>query len=324
MHELKEIRFNDNNVQLKDNLIKGPILPQKINELDRTITIQGNSIIEGAVFAQKLEIQNGDLEIHGAVFAQLEMYINSEATGKICFNKSVASANSVVSRAPNCNLLFCSDINAKTVTLYNAFVAGSIYADEVILQNCVVIGGVFATQGIDMTNSIIGTFNSQTFKASENIWLLLPSAFTIEKINFIPGSKLFNLSLADLGALYKGNKESPESGKIEMDFNIDELKSTLIQDDTQRTIRSYSVVGKVLAADLLDMDKFQNHFLLTAASLGSQLLKDYNIGVNSKDEIVSISFERIKNFFFDILNGKIIIQDVNGKFSISDITGMFS
>ena len=109
-----------------------------------------------------------------------------------------------------------------------------------------------------------------------------------------------------------------------MDFNIDELKSTLIQDDTQRTIRSYSVVGKVLAADLLDMDKFQNHFLLTAASLGSQLLKDYNIGVNSKDEIVSISFERIKNFFFDILNGKIIIQDVNGKFSISDITGMFS
>lgn len=45
-----------------------------------------------------------------------------------------------------------------------------------------------------------------------------------------------------------------------MDFNIDELKSTLIQDDTQRTIRSYSVVGKVLAADLLDMDKFQNHF----------------------------------------------------------------
>ena len=311
MHELKEIRFNDNNVQLKDNLIKGPILPQKINELDRTITIQGNSIIEGAVFAQKLEIQNGDLEIHGAVFAQLEMYINSEATGKICFNKSVASANSVVSRAPNCNLLFCSDINAKTVTLYNAFVAGSIYADEVILQNCVVIGGVFATQGIDMTNS-------------ENIWLLLASAFTIEKINFIPGSKLFNLSLADLGALYKGNKESPESGKIEMDFNIDELKSTLIQDDTQRTIRSYSVVGKVLAADLLDMDKFQNHFLLTAASLGSQLLKDYNIGVNSKDEIVSISFERIKNFFFDILNGKIIIQDVNGKFSISDITGMFS
>ncbi len=324
MQELTEIHFNDNNIQLKDNLVKGPILPEKINELERTITIQGNAIIEGAVYAHKLEIQNGDLEIQGAVFTQLEMYINSEASGKISFNKSVASANSIVSRANKCNLLFCSDINAKTVTLYNAFVSGSIYADEIILQNCVVIGGVFATQSIDITNSIVGTFNSQTVKASENIWLLLPSAFTIEKINFIPGTKLFNLSLADLGALYKGNKESPESGKIEMDFKVDELKSTLMHEDTQRTIRSYSVVGKVLAADLLDMDKFQNHFLLIAASLGSQLNMEYNIGVNSKDEAVPISFEKIKNFFFNILNGKILIQDVSGKFNISDITGKFN
>jgi hypothetical protein len=36
--------------------------------------------------------------------------------------------------------------------------------------------------------------------------------------------------------------------------------------------------GWVPAADALDFDKFQNHFLLTAASLGSQLLKNYDLG----------------------------------------------
>lgn len=321
MNELKELRFNETNIQLKDNLVKGSILPEKISELDRTITIQGNSIIEGAVYAHKLEIQQGDSEIRGAVFTQLEMYVNSEAKGNISFKKSVGSANSIVSRALNCNLMFYSDINAKSVTLYNAFVAGSIYADEIILQNCVVIGGVFATQSIDITNSIMGTFNSPSVKVAQQAWLLLPTAFSIEKIITIPGTKFYNLSLADLGSLFKGSKQSTNSGKIEMNLDTDEVKTTLTDSEMQKTLRSYTVVGKVLAADLLDIDKFQNHFLLTAASLGSQLLKNYDLGVNDKGEPVTLTFEKIRDFFFDILHGKIEIQEINGNFNISDITG---
>lgn len=324
MKEYQELRFNETNVQLKDNLVKGSILPEKIAELNRTITIQGNSIIEGAVYAHKLEIQQGDSEIQGAVFTQLEMYINSEAKGKISFRKSVGSANSIVSRAQNCNLLFYSDINAKSVTLYNAFVAGSIYADEIILQNCVVIGGVFATQNIDLTNSIVGTFNSPSVKVAQQVWLLLPSAFSIEKIISIPGTKFYNLSLADLGSLFKGCAQSEKSGRIEMNLNTDEVRTTLTNEETQKTLRSYTVIGKVLAADLLDMDKFQNHFLLTAASLGSQLLKNYDLGVNGKGEPVVLTFDKIRDFFFDILHGKIAVQDIDGKFDISDITGRFN
>ena len=137
MKELKEIRFNESNIQLQDHLVKGSILPEKASELNRCITIQGNTIIEGPVYAHKLEIQNGDLEIQGAVFTQLELYINSDAQGAICFKKSVGSANAVVSRAAKVNPLFYSDLNAKSVTLYNAFIAGSIYADEIVLDNCV-------------------------------------------------------------------------------------------------------------------------------------------------------------------------------------------
>lgn len=324
MKELKELRFNENNIQLKDNLVKGSILPEKIAELDRTITIQGNTVIEGAVYAHKLEIQQGESEFHGAVFTHLEMYVNSDAKGNISFKKSVGSANSIVSRALNCNLMFYSDINAKSVTLYNAFVAGSIYADEIILQNCVVIGGVFATQNIDITNSIVGTFNSPSVKVAKQLWLLLPSAFSIERIISIPGTKFYNLCLADLGALYKGNAQSENSGKIEMNFETDEVKTTLSNAETQKLIRSYTVVGKVLAADLLDFDKFQNHFLLTAASLGSQLLKNYDLGVNDKGETVTLTFDKIRNLFFDILNGKIEIQEINGKFDIADITSRFN
>jgi hypothetical protein len=323
MKELKEIRFNESNVQLKDNLVKGSILPEKISELTRTITIQGNTVIEGPVYAHKLEIQQGNSEIHGAVFAQLELYVNSDAKGYFSFKKSVGSANSVVSRASECKLMFHSDINSKSVTLYNAFVAGSIYADEVILHNCVVIGGVFATQSIELTNSIVGTFNAPSVRLAESVGLLLPSAFSIEKITFVPGTQMYNLSLADLGSLYKGFDQSQNSGRIEMNVDSDEIKTILSDEDSQKTLRCYSVVGKVLAADLMDMDKFQNHFLLTAASLGTQLLKTYDLGLDSKGIQAQLTVEKIRDFFFDILTGKIEVQSIDGSFEISDITGKF-
>ena len=324
MKELKEVRFNESNIQLKDNLVKGSILPEKISELTRTITIQGNTVIEGPVYAHKLEIQQGNSEIHGAVFTQLELYVNSDAKGSFSFKKSVGSANSVVSRANDCKLMFHSDINTKTITLYNAFVAGSIYADEVILENCVVIGGVFATQSIELKNSIVGTFNAPSVRVEQSVGLLLPSAFSIEKISSVPGTQMYNLSLADLGSLYKGFPQSQNSGRIEMNVDADEIKTSLSDEETQKTLRCYTVVGKVLAADLMDMDKFQNHFLLTAASLGTQLLKTYDLGLDSKGQQAHLTIEKIRDFFFDILVGKIAIQSIDGKFGISDITGKFN
>lgn len=324
MNELTELRFNESNIQLKNNLVKGSILPERAIELDRTVTIQGDTVIEGAVYAFKLEIQQGNLEIKGAVFTQVELYINSEAKGNIAFKKSVASANSIVSRAQNCNLSFYSDINAKSVTLYNAFVAGSIYADDVILQNCVVIGGVFATQNLDVINSIVGTFNSQSVLAAQQVFLLLPSAFSIEKIAVLPGTQIFNLSLADLGSLYRGAKPAINSGKIEMNPDTDEVKTTLADQDTQKTLRSYTIVGKVLAADLLDLDKFQNHFLLTAASLSAQLHKNYDLGMDENGEPVTVTFEKIRSFFFNILHGITDIPEIEGTFNISEIVANFN
>lgn len=323
MTDLTELRFNEQHILLHNNLVKSAILPEKANELGRNISIQGNTIIEGAVYANKLDIQNGDLEIKGAIFTQLELYINSQAAGDIQFKKSVASADAVVSRAASCNLIFYSDINAKTVTLTNAFVAGSIYADEVILENCVVIGGIFANGSAELSNCLAGTFSCQSVRIAQQLILLLPSAFSTERISLIPGTKLYNLSLADLGALYAGQPQTPNSGKIEMNIETDEISTTLADTNVQKTIRSYTVAGKVLAADLLDTDKFQNHFLLSAASLGSQLLRDYFLKVGDDAQAVSVTLPKLKEFFFKILAGQIDINNIDGSFNIADITGSF-
>jgi cytoskeletal protein CcmA (bactofilin family) len=319
MKELNEIRFNGSNVLLKDNLVKGSIIPEQVSELTRDITIQEDTVIEGAVYAHRLEIQNGDCELRGAVFTQLELYVNADAKGNIVFRKSVGSVDTIASRASGCQLTFQSDINAKSVTLYNAFVAGSIYADEVVLDNCVVIGGVFATQGIEMNNCIVGTFNTPTVSIDGTVQLLLPSAFSIEKMVVATGAKFYNLSLADLGALYKGMPQAPESGRVVLDVDADEVRTTLTSEEMQKTLRSYTIVGKVLAADLIDTDKFQNHFLLAAAALGPQLLKTYDLGPDKDGKTAVLSFDRLREFFFGILRGTVAVQDMQGNFSINEV-----
>ena len=152
-------------------------------------------------------------------------------------------------------------------------------------------------------------------------FLLLPSAFSIEKMIVTADDQLYNLCLADLGALYKGLPQAENSGKIVMNLETDEVKSVLANEELQKTLRSYTVIGKVLAADLIDTDKFQNHFLLTAASLNTQLLKTYDLGIDKDGNPATLSLEKISAFFFDILNGKISIQTIDGSFDLSAITG---
>ncbi len=318
--ELNEIRFDAAEIILQDNLVRGSILPQKISELTRNVIINGNTEVEGAIFGNTIQVRGGDVVIKGAVFAQKELYISSEVKGEVTFMKAVGSADSITSRTNSCRPTFCSDINGKNVTLQNCYVAGSIYADEISLDNCVVIGGVFATQEARINNSIVGTFNTPRINLDGVVQLLLPSAFTIEPPILGPGTRLYNLSLADLGALFRGVTEDRLSGRIPMNLETDEVRSNLRgEDGRQQALRSFTVIGKVLAADMIDTDRFQNHFLLTAASLGPQLLKTYDLGADAEGKPAVLNPESIRDFLFDILSGKKEPREMDGKFSLEEM-----
>ena len=316
MSELKEIHITDTNIRLDKNVVKGGILPNNFSELSCTVNVVGQAVIEGPIYSSQLTIEAAPFEVKGAVFIQRELYINSNVEGDVVFRKAVGSASSVVSRAQKCHLTFCSDVNAKSVTLCNAFVSGSIYGDVVELDNCVVIGGVFATQSLNIKNSIVGTFISPFVELDGDINLLLPSVFSVERINYTQTTHLYSLALADLGALYRHTAEAPESGRIEINLATDDLRTTLVDENQQRTLHSYSVVGKVLAADLIDTDKFQNHFLLTAAALGPQMLKTYDLGIDAEGNLAVLTIERIRKFFFELLHGQVSAKTLDGSFSI--------
>ena len=308
-------------VLLKDNLVRSSILPHTASELERNVTIMKDTVVEGAIYANKLEITNGEVEIKGAVYTKLEFHVDTAAKGNVIMRKSVASSDSITSYAKACNLMFMADINAKQVRLNHAFVAGSIYADEIQLEDCVVIGGAFSTKSIDIKNCVVGTFNSNSVFLEGSTYLLLPSAFSGSPVEAASGAKLYNLSLADLGAVYKGTPQMENTGVIEMDVKTDELKTMLSEDQKTMLVYSYSVAGKVLAADLVDFERLQNHFLIGATAMGSQILRTYDLGTGADGQKAVIAPERVAAMFWDILHGKSEIQQIDGKFSIQELAG---
>jgi hypothetical protein len=320
MKEMNEIRIGESVVGLKDNLVKTAILPKASSELDRDINIQGNVTVEGAVFTRDMIIDSGPSEFQSAVYTHRELHIKNDAEGLIQFKKAVASNDSIVSLLIKGRCIFGADINAKNVKLKNCFVAGSIFANEIQLENSIVLGGCFATKVLKLQNVITGTFNAPEVSAGGINYLLYPTAFSVEPMRCLPGTEFYNLSLADLGSLFKGDPEKINTGKIRMDIDADSQHTVLVDpSDIRIVLHSYSVASRVLVSDLLNMENFENHFLIISASLGSQLLKTYTLQKNNGSKSEDLSVHNIVDFFFKVLNGIIQITKLSGSISFEEL-----
>ncbi len=321
MAELKDIvDLDSNEVVLKDNRVTGSLLPKKNAELGRNVTINGNVSIEGALYAETLEVKMGPAVLKGAVFANNEVHLNMDCKGLIHFEKSVASPKSVAAMLTSGAAIFGGDINAPSIKLKNCFVCGSVYGTEVFLENSVVLGGVFATKTLSINTSTLGTFNAPEVSAGGINYLLYPTAFSVEPMSILPGTEFWNLCLADLGSLYKGETEKDNTGKIRMDLTHDTQRTILVdKEGTKTLVNSYSVATRVLVSDLIDLDKFENHFLIISASLGSQALKQYSLTLANGEKGPELTVSKIAEFFFGILSGKTAIKEISGQVDFDEL-----
>jgi hypothetical protein len=319
MNEITEIRIGESIVGLKDNLVKTAILPKISGELDRDVNVQGNVVIEGAVYARNLIIDSGPAEFNGAVYAHNELHIKNDSRETVFFKKAVATNDSIVSLLTSGKCVYGSDINGNSIKLKNCFVAGSIFGNEIQLENTVVLGGCFASKKLSLHNVITGTFNAPEVMAGGVNYLLYPTAFSVEPISCLPGTEFYNITLADLGSLFKKAPVKPNTGKIRLDLHADSQRTVLVDDsDAKILLHSYSVAGRVLVSDLIDIDNLENHFLIISASLGSQILKTYSLREEG-GEGVDLTVKNIADFFFRILDGSVVIDEISGSISFDEL-----
>jgi len=129
MNELKEIRIGDERLMLHDNLVKSSILPRVSRELARDLTLQGNVVVEGAVFAHNLEIEDGPADLMGATMSRKKSTCAPTRKG-YSLSQSRRQFRPRVCLSPTARVWFGADLNAKVVRLRNAFVSASIFGEE--------------------------------------------------------------------------------------------------------------------------------------------------------------------------------------------------
>ncbi len=325
MAKLKEVQVGtDNLVGLADCVVRGGILPERASELSRSVSVRGNVMVEGGVYAEALEIDDGPTEFKNAVYVNKELHVKTDATKPITFRKAVASADTVSAFVANGRVLFGADINATSVRLKNCYVGGSIYGADVELESCVVLGGVFASRRLYLSHVMVGTFHAPETELNDVNYLLYPTAFSVEPMRVLPGAELHCLALADLGVLYKGEEESPESGRIRMDLDADAQRTVLVDDDgTNILVNSYSVATRVLASDLADPTKLENHFLISAGALSTQLLRTYALNKADGSQSADLTIEHIAAFLFAVLEGRVAIREMDSRVSFAELKQKF-
>ena len=325
MEEIKELRFGDSEIILQNNLVRSAILPTSTKELSRNLKVRSNSTIEGAVFGNKIDILDGNVTFKGAVYANDELHIAGDISQRVTFEKAVAAADTVSAFVTSASVIFGSDINAQRIRLKNCYVGGSLFAEEIHLEGCVVLGGVFATKQMTVTDSLFGTFHAPSAELSGLNYMLYPACFSVEPVSLLPNTEVYNLSLADLGALFRKDPERERTGKIRMDFENDHQQMVLVgEEDSTTVINSYSVSGRVLTADLIDFDKLQNHFLIEAGALGTQILKVYTLSKDDGTKSEPLTVENVAGFLFDVAKGRVTIQDLSGEIDFAELKKHFS
>jgi hypothetical protein len=127
----------------------------------------------------------------------------------------------------------------------------------------------------------------------------------------LPGTEFYNITLADLGSLFKNESEKPNTGKIRLDIGADSQRTVLVDEsDAKMLIHSYSAASRVLISDLLNLENLENHFLIISASLGSQVLKTYSLQKEDGGKSDDLTLTNIAEFFFKIISGVIQIREL--------------
>ena len=320
MNELKELRIDSGVLVLDGHRVISPIIPRSYKDIDNDVLVKGEGYIDGAVYARKFEIEKGPITVCGALYAKTNLSANPNNDKTMFFHKAVAVAGRI-ELYDNGRKHFGADVNAQAVILKNAVVAANVFAPEVRLENCVVLGGVFATKSLTISNAIVGTFNAPHVNISGTVYMLYPSVFSVEPLVVGDGTRLLNLTLADWGSLLLGKKEAPCTGVINVNLESD-VQETKLSDGS--LWNAYSVAGRVLAADLVDLGKLKNHFILSAASMNEQLAREYELGTNAQGRAVKLDLPTVGQFFMDILSGKITVQPLDAKISFEEIKARYS
>lgn len=158
MKNLREVNLSNTALTLSDVHVTSAILPKKTSELATNIATSGEVLIEGPVYANNMEVSSGNLKTLGALYCNNELHVKNDFEGELNFTKAVAAAKSIAALLTTSMAIFGSDLNAPSVKLKNAFVAGASMARRLLLKIALFLGEFFRQRALWLLIALLELF----------------------------------------------------------------------------------------------------------------------------------------------------------------------
>lgn len=151
----------------------GDVLPGKMDELRRTVTIRPRAEVSGAVFGHDIRIE-GPCLVRKAVYATHEVTL--APNGPISLKSSLGSRDIIVVDPGGEKIYIDGDVVTRAANLSNVIIRGNVHVDQARISNSIILGTVTAATSLEFDGSIMLTASAMSIRFGERCGLLLPHA----------------------------------------------------------------------------------------------------------------------------------------------------
>ena len=148
------------------------IIPNKHNEVNRTVKLEEGSHVKGGIYARRIDVSS-NTTVEGPVFAREGIDFQNAK-----FQSEVASSGPIIGQ----NSSFSSGITADIINIKNCIIRTNVTARQAIIKDSIILGLVTGSEKLEMDNTLCHTFKSGKSDINQ-VSLLLPHAIIHGKLH---------------------------------------------------------------------------------------------------------------------------------------------
>lgn len=245
--------IQDSTRYVVSGLHRGSVIPGKRNEMWKDVYLEPGAKIQGSIWGNELQAIGPDIEVTGSVYCRGAIRIRYEKqkskTGEIVnFGSSVVSPDSVMVDAQPCKTRFNTDIYSGIVNLKNSIVYGNVYATNAIIKDSVIFGGIYCKKKLEISNSVIFTFDAVDTRINDRVCMLAPFALSkssLELNDVVRAISFFDLledEHSDIDGFVELNQEDIFKVKTSALDNGGESDYTHVMSFSERVLNSEDII----------------------------------------------------------------------------------
>ena len=165
-----------------DKHFNASVIPNKHMELNRDVIFKDRAEVDGSVYGNKVTFKSKSAFVEKSIYSNLDIYFRLKEGSKIELNSSVVANRTIdiMAEIPELNIRFGGIVKAKSCSIKNSIIYGSVIAEDCQIENTIVFGSIICQKTFKANNCLINSFSAKEVFLGANVTLFEPYGLSEE------------------------------------------------------------------------------------------------------------------------------------------------